>query len=152
HHGQHVAMRYLATMLGDAEARPLLQRSSPVMMLRSGSDRVALHVDEIVGNREVVIKNIGPQLSRMPGIAGATVLGSGEIVLILNPVALQLHVAQHPELAPKATPAPAAPGAGEAAVARKAHGVVMVVDDSLTVRKVSQRMLEREGYTVMLAK
>ncbi|WP_342117163.1 hybrid sensor histidine kinase/response regulator [Pseudoduganella sp. OTU4001] len=157
HHGQHIALRYLATLLGDAEARPLLQRSSPVMMLRSGSDRVALHVDEIVGNREVVIKNIGPQLSRMPGIAGATVLGSGEIVLILNPVALQLHVAQHPELAPRtaATPAPApaaAAGAAEAAVPTRAHGTIMVVDDSLTVRKVTQRLLEREGYHVMLAK
>ena len=155
HHGQHIALRYLATLLGDAEARPLLQRSSPVMMLRSGSDRVALHVDEIVGNREVVIKNIGPQLSRMPGIAGATVLGSGEIVLILNPVALQLHVAQHPELAPRtaATPAPAPAGSSaEPAAPVRAHGTVMVVDDSLTVRKVTQRLLEREGYSVMLAK
>ncbi|WP_154668297.1 hybrid sensor histidine kinase/response regulator, partial [Pseudoduganella violaceinigra] len=155
HHGQHVALRYLATLLGDGEARPLLQRSSPVMMLRNGSDRVALHVDEILGNREVVIKNIGQQLSRMPGIAGATVLGSGEIVLILNPVALQLHVAQHPELAPKtaATPAPAPAGdAAEPAVQTRAHGTVMVVDDSLTVRKVTQRLLEREGYHVMLAK
>jgi len=155
HHGQHVPLRYLATLLGDGEARPLLQRSSPVMMLRNGADRVALHVDEIVGNREVVIKNIGPQLSRMPGIAGATVLGSGEIVLILNPVALQLHVAQHPELAPRtsATPAPApAGGVAEAAEPTRAHGTVMVVDDSLTVRKVTQRLLEREGYHVMLAK
>ena len=155
HHGQHVPLRYLATLLGDGEARPLLQRSSPVMMLRNGTDRVALHVDEILGNREVVIKNIGPQLSRMPGIAGATVLGSGEIVLILNPVALQLHVAQHPELAPRtsATPAPApAGGVAEPVEPTRAHGTVMVVDDSLTVRKVTQRLLEREGYHVMLAK
>ncbi|HEY0585425.1 MAG TPA: Hpt domain-containing protein [Pseudoduganella sp.] len=155
HHGQHVPLRYLATLLGDGEARPLLQRSSPVMMLRNGTDRVALHVDEILGNREVVIKNIGPQLSRMPGIAGATVLGSGEIVLILNPVALQLHVAQHPELAPRtsATPAPApAGGVAEPVAQTRAHGTVMVVDDSLTVRKVTQRLLEREGYHVMLAK
>ncbi|WP_431478264.1 Hpt domain-containing protein [Massilia eburnea] len=155
HHGQHVPLRYLATLLGDGDARPLLQRSSPVMMLRNGTDRVALHVDEIVGNREVVIKNIGPQLSRMPGIAGATVLGSGEIVLILNPVALQLHVAQHPELAPRtsATPAPApAGGVAEPVAQTRAHGTVMVVDDSLTVRKVTQRLLEREGYHVMLAK
>ncbi|WP_426339676.1 Hpt domain-containing protein [Pseudoduganella sp. S-14] len=155
HHGQHVPLRYLATLLGDGAARPLLQRSSPVMLLRNGTDRVALHVDEILGNREVVIKNIGPQLSRMPGIAGATVLGSGEIVLILNPVALQLHVAQHPELAPRtaATPAPApAGGSAEPVEQTRAHGTVMVVDDSLTVRKVTQRLLEREGYHVMLAK
>ena len=61
------------------------------MILKSGVDRLAVQVDEVVGNREVVIKNIGPQLSRMIGISGATVLGSGEIVLILNPVALSLH-------------------------------------------------------------
>jgi chemosensory pili system protein ChpA (sensor histidine kinase/response regulator) len=64
-------------------------------------------------------------------------------------------VAQHPELAPRtaATPAPApAGGVVEPAAPTRAHGVVMVVDDSLTVRKVTQRLLEREGYTVMLAK
>jgi chemosensory pili system protein ChpA (sensor histidine kinase/response regulator) len=52
----------------------------------------------VLGNREVVIKNIGPQLSRMVGIAGATVLGTGDIVLILNPVALAQHLAHHPEV------------------------------------------------------
>ncbi|MGO4469865.1 chemotaxis protein CheA, partial [Pseudoduganella sp. RAF53_2] len=82
-HGQHVGLRYLPGLLGDHAAQPVQQRSSPVLMLHSGGGRIAVHVDEIVGNREVVIKNIGPQLSRMAGIAGATVLGSGEIVLIL---------------------------------------------------------------------
>src|SRR5690606_14911573 len=83
-----VPMHYLSTLLGDTDAAPVTQQYSPLMILKSGNDRVALHVDEILGNREVVVKNIGPQLSRMIGIAGATVLGSGEIVLILNPVPL----------------------------------------------------------------
>jgi chemosensory pili system protein ChpA (sensor histidine kinase/response regulator) len=106
-------------------------------------------VDEVVGNREVVIKNIGPQLARMPGIAGATVLGSGEIVLILNPVALAQHLSHNPELrAPRQEEGAAAPADLLAAVG----GVIMVVDDSLTVRRVTQRLLEREGYQVVLAK
>jgi chemosensory pili system protein ChpA (sensor histidine kinase/response regulator) len=96
----------------------------------------------VLGNREVVVKNTGPQLARMAGIAGATVLGSGEIVLILNPLALS-HQAAHRRMVPEVAPLPAP--------VRK-RTVVMVVDDSLTVRKVSQRLLEREGYQVMLAK
>jgi chemosensory pili system protein ChpA (sensor histidine kinase/response regulator) len=143
--GQKVALHYLPALLGERDARPPVQRSSPVMILKSGVDRLAVQVDDVLGNREVVIKNIGPQLSRMIGISGATVLGSGEIVLILNPVALSLHVAHHPGM----QGAVAVAGAIEPA-ARNA--VIMVVDDSLTVRKVTQRLLEREGYQVILAK
>jgi len=147
--GQQAALHYLPQLLGDAEARPPMQRSCPVMMLKNGNDRLALQVDEVLGNREVVIKNIGPQLSRMAGIAGATVLGSGDIVLILNPVALAGHLAHHPEL----KPLPKAPAAGGAAPAMRPHDkTIMVVDDSMTVRRVTQRLLEREGFQVMLAK
>ncbi|MDL2357806.1 MAG: response regulator, partial [Pseudomonadota bacterium] len=139
--GHKVALHYLPALLGEAGARPLAQRSSPVLILKSGADRLAVQVDDVQGNREVVIKNIGPQLSRMIGISGATVLGSGEIVLILNPVALSQHVAHHPAAAPADAAQPAA-----------REAVIMVVDDSLTVRKVTQRLLEREGYRVLLAK
>jgi chemosensory pili system protein ChpA (sensor histidine kinase/response regulator) len=143
-HGERVALHYLPSLLhepgGAGSTRG--QRSHPVMILRSGTARVALQVDEVLGNREVVVKNIGPQLARMPGIAGATVLGSGEIVLILDPVQLAqgLLSASRPD-------APAEPAAPSPRVA-----TIMVVDDSLTVRKVTQRLLEREGYHVLLAK
>jgi chemosensory pili system protein ChpA (sensor histidine kinase/response regulator) len=140
-------MQYLPALLGDAAAPPV-QRSTPVMMLKNGNERLALQVDEVLGNREVVIKNIGPQLARMVGIAGATVLGTGDIVLILNPVALAQHLANHPELREQyAQVAEDSP----AALPALAH-TIMVVDDSLTVRRVTQRLLEREGYRVLLAK
>ena len=58
------------------------------MLLKSGQNVTAVHVDEMIGNQEVVVKNIGPQLARVSGIAGATVLGNGEVVLIINPVQL----------------------------------------------------------------
>ncbi|NYE61829.1 chemosensory pili system protein ChpA (sensor histidine kinase/response regulator) [Duganella sp. 1224] len=140
-------MQYLPTLLGDP-AQPPAQRSSPVMMLKNGNERLALQVDEVLGNREVVIKNIGPQLSRMVGIAGATVLGTGDIVLILNPVALAQHLAHHPESRPQYAQAAADSPAAQPAPGR----TIMVVDDSLTVRRVTQRLLEREGYRVLLAK
>jgi chemosensory pili system protein ChpA (sensor histidine kinase/response regulator) len=145
--GQQAALHYLPTLLGSADAHPPTQRSSPVMMLKNGNDRLAVQVDEVLGNREVVIKNIGPQLARMVGIAGATVLGSGDIVLILNPVALAQQLAHHPEMKQQYAQA-----AGENPVAHAAGRTIMVVDDSMTVRRVTQRLLEREGYHVVLAK
>jgi len=145
--GHAVGLHYLSTLLGDQHARPLVQRSCPVLLLKSGVERVAVQVDEVLGNREVVVKNIGPQLARMPGIVGATVLGSGDIVLILNPVALAQHLAQRP--APQRS---AAVVAATSDAVDPHEQVIMVVDDSLTVRRVTQRLLEREGYQVVLAK
>lgn len=163
---QRVPMHYLPALLGNDRASPVAQHYSPLLILKSGNDRVAIHVDEILGNREVVVKNIGPQLSRMIGIAGATVLGSGEIVLILNPVALAMRAAQQSVRTARLGPNDSAPSMG--AVAEMAEqstmsnaapvqglrtqNIVMVVDDSLTVRRVTQRLLSREGYHVVLAK
>ncbi|QAU35973.1 hybrid sensor histidine kinase/response regulator [Janthinobacterium sp. 17J80-10] len=165
--GQRVPMHYLATLLGDHDAAAVAQQYTPLVIMKSGSDRVALHVDEVIGNREVVVKNIGPQLSRMIGIAGATVLGSGEIVLILNPVPLAQRVAQENIRAPRlvASDAPDNMGAvaemsggkpaapkSDAVQGLRTQNIIMVVDDSLTVRRVTQRLLVREGYQVVLAK
>ena len=59
-----------------------------MVVFRSAAQRIAVHVDEVLGNQEVVVKNLGPQLARLPGLAGMTVLASGAVVLIYNPVAL----------------------------------------------------------------
>ena len=114
-----------------------------VLLVRSANERVAVHVDELFGNREMVVKNIGPQLARIAGVSGASVLPDGSIVLILNPV--QLASRQR---------APAAMAAADATlVAPVATApVVMVVDDSITVRKITSRLLEREGYRVITAR
>ena len=63
-------------------------KTLPVVIFRSAAQRIAVHVDEVLGNQEVVVKNLGPQLARLPGLAGMTVLASGAVVLIYNPVAL----------------------------------------------------------------
>ncbi|HEX6138460.1 MAG TPA: Hpt domain-containing protein, partial [Casimicrobiaceae bacterium] len=86
--GRAWPFHYLPRLLGDTVATPELARYNPVLLVRGGQGTVAVHVDEMVGNQEVVVKNIGPQLARVPGITGATVLGTGEIVLIVNPVQL----------------------------------------------------------------
>jgi chemosensory pili system protein ChpA (sensor histidine kinase/response regulator) len=119
---------------------------SSVLLLRSGVQRIALHVDALIGNQEIVVKNVGPQLARVPGVAGATVLADGRIVLIMNPVALAQRARVAPAQAQVADFVPVAPETGPVAP------VVMVVDDSLTVRKVTSRLLEREGFQVVTAK
>jgi chemosensory pili system protein ChpA (sensor histidine kinase/response regulator) len=149
---------YLPRLLGDNEQSAESQRFTPVLLLRSGAQRAAVHVDEMIGNQEVVVKNIGPQLARVSGIAGATVLGNGQIVLILNPVPLALQIsaavaAQQGLQAPDTqyqsdAPTMALPGAAVAST----MPTVMVVDDSLTVRKITSRLLAREKYEVITAK
>jgi chemosensory pili system protein ChpA (sensor histidine kinase/response regulator) len=142
---RHYPFHYLPHLVGAADAVGEQKRFSPVLFLKSGTNAISLHVDEIVGsNQEIVVKAIGPQLQRVVGITGATVLGSGEIVLILNPVQLALREAAGagPEAAREA-PKPQAAAA---------QSTIMVVDDSLTVRKVTGRLLERQGYLVVTAR
>jgi chemosensory pili system protein ChpA (sensor histidine kinase/response regulator) len=130
-------------------------RMRTVVVVRSAQQRVVVHVDEVLGNQEVVVKNLGPQLSRLPGLAGMTLLASGAVTLIYNPVALATlygdsarHASQGGMRGEPVAPAQAR---GVAAPAQ-ASPLVLVVDDSLTVRRVTQRMLVREGYRVKLAK
>ncbi|MEO5692315.1 MAG: Hpt domain-containing protein [Usitatibacter sp.] len=151
--GNTYPLRSLLPLLGEIDtATPL--RQIPVLLLKSGVQRAAIRVDEIIGNREVVVKTIGPQLSRLSGIAGATVLGNGQVVLILNPVQL-VHREQggQEQARSMAADAPLAVQETELVVDEKSGAaLVMVVDDSLTVRKITSRMLTREGYEVVMAK
>jgi chemosensory pili system protein ChpA (sensor histidine kinase/response regulator) len=145
--GNHYPWYYLARLLGDAAAHPQPARRHWLMLIKGGSQRVALEVDGLIGNEEVVVKNIGPQLARVIGIAGATVLPDGDVALIINPIAL----ASRETAAPVAlTQTTVQRITEEAAVA--ATPTVMVVDDSLTVRKITGRLLAREGYHVITAK
>ena len=149
--GEAVPFFWMAALLaagsrGDGSVSD--SRTQAVVVIRSAAQRVALHVDDVVGNQEVVVKNVGPQLSRLPGLAGVTLLSTGSVALIYNPVALAAVYGEAARIrmqqARSAGPDSALP------VARVP--LVLVVDDSLTVRRVTQRLLLREGYRVTLAK
>jgi chemosensory pili system protein ChpA (sensor histidine kinase/response regulator) len=128
-------------------------RAQPVVIIRSAAQRIALHVDEVLGNQEVVVKNLGPQLVRLPGLAGMTLLPSGEPALIYNPVALAtLYGESAWAMTRAAMVAPDVPVVEKAQPSEALPPLVLVVDDSLTVRRVTQRLLQREGYRVTLAK
>jgi chemosensory pili system protein ChpA (sensor histidine kinase/response regulator) len=120
------------------------------LLIKGGTERIALEVDSLTGNQEVVVKAVGPQLARVPGLAGATVLGNGEVALIINPVALAARAVERMGVPTQESVVPAQIQAPAAVVATAA--AVMVVDDSLTVRKISGRLLARHGYHVLTAK
>jgi chemosensory pili system protein ChpA (sensor histidine kinase/response regulator) len=135
-------------------------KAAPVVVFRSAGQRIATHVDEVLGNQEVVVKNLGPQLSRLPGLAGMSVLASGAVVLIYNPVALATFYGQNVLDKKLALNAAQLAGASQEPVQDETQNMltgsielplVLVVDDSITVRRVTQRLLKREGYRVALA-
>ena len=136
-------------------------KTSPVVVFRSAAQRIALHVDEVLGNQEVVVKNLGPQLSRLPGLAGMSVLASGAVVLIYNPVALATIYGQQARALSadsaephvlESQPSQDMPKVSQALpVAPPQAPLILVVDDSITVRRVTQRLLQREGYRVAMA-
>ncbi len=130
-------LRTLAELVG-REPRPSEGPLRTILLLRAGEQRLALRVDHLEGNHEAVVKNIGPQLARIVGITGATVLGDGRVALILNPFQL-------------AERAPRVHVTEEVASGEQAP-LIMVVDDSLTVRKITSRFLQREGYRVVTAR
>ena len=115
----------------------------PIILSRAGDVRVALHVDEIIGNREIVVKTLGKQLSQVRGLAGASILADGSVVLILDVNGL---IRQSTANAVKIVYQ-----AGEDSLA-KTRSTVMVVDDSITMRRVASKLLERHNYEVITAK
>lgn len=135
--------RHLASLV-DGQAMPAAEGSAnvPVILVRAGERSTALLTDELIGSKEIVVKTLGPQLTGIPGISGATILGDGSIVVILDTGAL---IRSRPEEEVGAPPA-----AGPEI--RDQRTFVMVVDDSITVRRVTERLLERNGMRVMTAK
>ncbi len=146
------ALLALSTESTDPQAHEA--RNWPVLEFYTAGQRVAWHVDEVLGHQEVVIKPLGPQLARLPGLAGATVQASGAVALIYNPVALASLYGEAARAWGRAQRAQGVQGAAPALAGAPGNAqapLVLVVDDSITVRRVTQRLLKREGYRVALA-
>ncbi len=116
-------------------------RLFPVLLARVGDQHYALHVDDLVGRREIVVKPVGLQIGLVRGIAGATILADGRVVLILEMSALVVGESLFKKIEE------------EVVVAHvPEETTIMVVDDSITIRKVTERILLRNGLKVLLAK
>ena len=143
-------LRYLGELLNNGQPPKLMGQTQPlpVLLVHVHDQWVAVQVDALAGSREIVVKNLGPQFSGVQGISGATILGDGRVVLILDLFAhiRRLHARMLALQASGQMPTPYV----ETEQARPL--LVMVVDDSVTVRKVTGRLLERNGMNVLTAK
>jgi chemosensory pili system protein ChpA (sensor histidine kinase/response regulator) len=139
--GQKYRFQHLGSFVGLGATRlPETDVSMSVVLIRAGEHSTALVTDELVGSREIVVKSLGPQVSGIRGIAGATILGDGRIVVILDMGSL-VRSEWRARPAESAVPDP-----------RDRRTFALVVDDSITVRRVTQRLLERNGMRVLTAK
>ena len=141
--GEDYALHDLGTLVGTAPARAEGHLQMPLLLVGSGELRAAVAIDQVLGSREIVVKTGGPQLTSVPGIFGATIMGDGRVVVILD-------------VAPLVRRQAAAALADEAVVhvptTHRKVPLVMVVDDSVTMRKVTGRVLERHSLEVATAK
>lgn len=151
--GQAYELKYLGDLLNNGQQPKLVGQSLPlpVILVRSSEHAVAVQVDSLAGSREIVVKSLGPQFAGVHGISGATILGDGRVVVILDLLATirVLHAHLQNQLMPRLASRQAA--ANEEVEADRPP-LVMVVDDSVTVRKVTSRLLERNGMNVVTAK
>ena len=139
--GQKYRFQQLGSFVGLGATRlPEGEVSISVVLIRAGEHSTALVTDELIGSREIVVKSLGPQVSGIRGIAGATILGDGRIVIILDMGSL---VRSEWRARPTET---------VVLDQRDRRTFALVVDDSITVRRVTQRLLERNGMRVLTAK
>jgi chemosensory pili system protein ChpA (sensor histidine kinase/response regulator) len=162
--GDEYLIHELDHLLGLVLHRASDESMLPLLLTRTGDQRAAIRVDAVLGSREIVVKSVGPQLASVPGIFGATIMGDGSVVMILDvaplvrrAAALREEVAREAELeamlpglvSPIEAPSMPLP---EPVVEVRRQPLIMVVDDSITMRKVTTRVLERNDMEVVTAK
>lgn len=143
--GQPYRLTYMGKVLERSDNPDLEGQVAPlpVILARAGDNAIAMQVDRVIGSREVVVKALGKQFSELDGVSGATVLGDGSVVIILDVMALVRRAdAQQQQQGLEDNDVP------DLTRVR----TVMIVDDSVTVRKVTSRLMERQGWEVATAK
>ena len=140
--GEHYSILELEPLLGEPST-PLGDETISMLMIKTGEQRAAFRVSELLGHREIVIKPVGPQISSVSGILGATVTGDGQVVVIIDSGPLIRQA-----LLTGARPAPPM----KRVDVHRHKTLAMVVDDSITMRKVTTRVLENSDYEVVTAK
>ncbi len=136
--GATVPLADLADSLG--MAAPALPGGGPVVIVLSGSRRAAVECDRLLGDREVVVKSLGPLLTPIAGYLGAAILDDGAIALLLDPA----------HLVRTARATPRVPRTADDGATRPAPKI-LVVDDQFTVRELERTILEAAGYRVRTA-
>lgn len=142
-------LRYLSEFVSNQPLPRLsnIAHSLPVLLIKGNSGQtIALLVDQLIGSRaQIVVKPIGQQFSSVGVVAGATILGNGQVCLILEGQNIARQIQATQRIKHISDPR-------DLSRHNNARRLIMIVDDSVTVRKVTSRLLERQGYDVVTAK
>jgi chemosensory pili system protein ChpA (sensor histidine kinase/response regulator) len=152
--GEEFHIYELAQLLNVPVPRAIDEAQVPLLMTRTGDQRAAVRIDGVIGSREVVVKSVGPQISSVAGIFGATIMGDGSVVMILDlaPLVRRFVALRAASVEAGVDIATFAPQPVAPPVEERRQPLVMVVDDSITMRKVTTRVLERNDMDVITAK
>ncbi|MCY0966369.1 hybrid sensor histidine kinase/response regulator [Parathalassolituus penaei] len=147
--GRDYRLEYLGVMLENESQPKVAAQNLPLpVLLVNGAVPYALQVDSVLGSREIVVKALGPQFAAVMGVSGGTILGDGSVVIILDlPAMIRAQATleyQQAKLADRSL-------AEQRQEKSRRQARVLVVDDSVTVRKVTTRLLERHGFEVLTA-
>jgi chemosensory pili system protein ChpA (sensor histidine kinase/response regulator) len=135
-------IQHLGSLVGAApSALPEDENAVSLVLIRAGESSTALLTDALEGSREIVVKTLGPHIASVPGVTGATILGDGRVIMILDAGTLVRAQKGADSIAPAPAPAPVVQ-----------QLAALVVDDSITMRRVTQRLLERRGVKVHTAR
>jgi chemosensory pili system protein ChpA (sensor histidine kinase/response regulator) len=133
-------IQHLGSLVGSApSALPEEENAVSLVLIRAGESSTALLTDSLEGSREIVVKTLGPHIASVAGVTGATILGDGRVIMILDPGTLVRSQRPPEQAVPAVRPA-------------ERQLAALVVDDSITMRRVTQRLLERRGVKVLTAR
>jgi two-component system chemotaxis sensor kinase CheA len=138
-----LAFAWLADIL-DLPKQDTQNGTIPALLLHTPKGRAVLGVEALLGEEEIVVKGLGKLFSHVPHLSGGTILGKGQIALILNPNDLLRSLSQQGGVRPSTAPSPRP---GSALPLKK----VLVVEDSLTTRSLEKNILEAAGFDVTTA-
>ncbi|MDX2428688.1 MAG: Hpt domain-containing protein [Xanthomonadales bacterium] len=140
--GESYPILDLEPLLGEPTT-PLGDDTISILMIKSGEQRAAFRVSKLLGHKEIVVKPVGPQINSVPGILGGTITGDGQVIIIIDagPLIRQAKLTG-------ARPAPPI----ENIDIRPKRTLALVADDSITMRKVTTRVLEAYDIEVITAR
>ena len=136
-------IQHLGTFVGAApSALPEDDSPAALILVRAGDNSTALLTDSLEESREIIVKTLGSQITSVPGVSGATILGDGRIIVILDMGTLVRAQEGFDDAEQALAPA---------TLEQQEQVSALVVDDSITMRRVTQRLLEGHGVRVVTA-
>lgn len=147
HKNKKIPLAYMGHLMGLLQFtnNPEVKTYNTLLLVSYLNENIVIHVDKLQTTSEILIKGVGNFLNKVSGVLGATILGDGRQGIVINPILLNQHYEKYIKIKSIEL-------SEDKTLIKKDIITVMVVDDSLTVRRASSKILERNNYNVILGK